>query len=122
MNLQTQSRLTHGNRPRDLNLTNDQEINAPTTANIKEQVKNQEKDNNKQQKRKVLSISKISKNSNIKSKLKVINTNAQSLQYKIEELKQVVNDKDVKIIAITESWAQDWKEATLEMKGFNMFR
>ena len=72
--------------------------------------------------RKVISRSKISLNSDIKSKLKCINTNAQSLQYKMDELKQVIKDNDVKVVAVTESWGQEWKEATLEMEGFNMYK
>ena len=53
--------------------------------------------------RKVISRSKISLNSDIKSKLKCINTNAQSLQFKMDELKQVIKDNDVKVVAVTES-------------------
>ena len=59
--------------------------------------------------RKIISKSKISQNSDIKSKLKCINTNAQSLQYKMDELKQVIKENDVKIVAVTESWGQEWK-------------
>ena len=72
--------------------------------------------------RKVISRSKITQNSDIKKKLKCINTNAQSLQYKMDELKQVIKDNDVKIVAVTESWGQEWKEATLEIDGFVMYK
>ena len=73
-------------------------------------------------KRKVISKSKISQDSNIKRKLKCINTNAQSLQYKMDELKQVIKDNDVKVVAVTETWGKEWKEATLEIEGFNMYK
>ena len=76
----------------------------------------------KNKKRKVISKSKVTQNSNIKKKLKCINTNAQSLQYKMDELKQVIKDNDVKIVAVTESWGQEWKEATLEIDGFVMYK
>ena len=51
-----------------------------------------------------------------------MNTNAQSLQFKMEALKQRIIKKDAKIIAVTETWGQDWKEATLEMEKFNSYR
>ena len=72
--------------------------------------------------RKVLSRNKVSQNTDIKRKLKCINTNAQSLQYKMDELKQVIKENDIKVVAITESWGQEWKEATLEIDGFNMYK
>ena len=72
--------------------------------------------------RKVLSRNKISQPTDIKKKLKCINTNAQSLQYKMDELKQVIKENDVKIVAVTESWGQEWKEVALEMDGFNMYK
>ena len=72
--------------------------------------------------RKVLSKNKVSQSNDIKKKLKCINTNAQSLEFKMDELKQVIKENDVKIVAVTESWGQEWKEATLEMDGFNMYK
>ena len=75
-----------------------------------------------EKRRKVISRSKVTQNSDIKKKLKCINTNAQSLQYKMDELKQVIKDNDVKIVAVTESWGQEWKEATLEIDGFVMYK
>ena len=74
------------------------------------------------ERRKVISRSKITQNSDIKKKLKCINTNAQSLQYKMDELKQVIKDNDVKIVAVNESWGQEWKEMTLEIDGFVMYK
>ena len=72
--------------------------------------------------RKVLSRNNISLDSDIKRKLRCINTNAQSLQYKIDELKQVIKDRDIKVVAVTESWGQEWKEATFEIEGFTMYK
>ena len=40
----------------------------------------------------------------------------------MDELKQVIKDNDVKIVAVTESWGQEWKEATLEIDGFVMYK
>ena len=88
-----------------------------------EETEDKGKDTKKVKKtRKVLSKNKISQSNDIKKKLKCINTNAQSLQFKMDELKQVIKENDVKIVAVTESWGQEWKEATLEMDGFNMYK
>ena len=54
--------------------------------------------------------------------MKCLNTNAQSLQFKMDELRQVIKEKGVQIVTITESWGQPWKEATLELEGFTMYR
>ena len=51
-----------------------------------------------------------------------MNTNAQSLQFKMEALKQRIMKKGAKIIAVTETWGEEWKEATLEMDKFNSYR
>ena len=56
--------------------------------------------------RKVISISNVSLSSNIKHKLKCLNTNAQSLQYKLEELKRIIAEKDVQIVTISETRGQ----------------
>ena len=56
------------------------------------------------------------KNTNIRKKIKFLNTNAQSLQFKITELKDKLEDKEIQITGITESWGQKWKEATLKIK------
>ena len=72
--------------------------------------------------RKVLSANNLIHDSSIKSKLKCLNTNAQSLQYKMDELKQVIKENNVQIITVTESWGQPWKEATLDIEGFIMYR
>ena len=40
----------------------------------------------------------------------------------MDELKQVIKDNDVKIVAVTESWGQEWKEVTLEIEGFIMYK
>ena len=45
----------------------------------------------------VVSISNVCLNPNIKSKLKFMNTNAQSLQFKMEALKQRIKKKDEKL-------------------------
>ena len=71
---------------------------------------------------KVMSRSKLTNNTNIKSKIRCLNTNAQSLQFKIAELKHVIKDKEAKIITVTESWGEEWKEALLEINGFSMYK
>ena len=40
----------------------------------------------------------------------------------MDELKQVIKEKNIQIITITESWGQPWKEATLDIDGFTMYR
>ena len=106
--------LTSGNKP-NRNIGNCQETkstvrNKKETTNVspienKQDNKQVEQKINKKdgKRRKVISRSKVTQNSDIKKKLKCINTNAQSLQYKMDELKQVIKDNDVKIVAVTES-------------------
>ena len=36
-----------------------------------------------------------------------MNTNAQSLQFKLEALKLRIKEKDAKIIAVTETWGEE---------------
>ena len=60
--------------------------------------------------------------SSIKSRIKCLNTNDQSLQYKLEELKRIIAEEDVQIVTISETWGQSWKEAVLEINGFNMYK
>ena len=72
--------------------------------------------------RRVISISNVTQNSNIKKKLKCLNTNAQSLQYKKNELEKLINEYNVQIAAVTETWGKQWKEVTLEIKDFNIYR
>ena len=40
----------------------------------------------------------------------------------MDELKQVIKENNVQIITVTESWGQPWKEATLDIDGFTMYR
>ena len=72
--------------------------------------------------RRVISMSNITLGSNIKKKLKCLNTNAQSLQYKKNELVKIIDEYDVQIAAVTETWGKQWKEVTLEIKDFNIYR
>ena len=67
-------------------------------------------------------VSYVFQNANIKKKIRFMNTNAQSLQFKMNDLKSRIEDKGAKIIGVTETWGQEWKEATLEMEHFNSFR
>ena len=62
------------------------------------------------------------RNSKVKKSIKCLNTNAQSLQYKIEELSEKMKTNEVQIASVTESWGQEWKESTLEIKGYNMYK
>ena len=72
--------------------------------------------------RRVISISNISLEANIKRKLKCLNTNAQSLQYKKDELVNIIDEYEVQIAAVTETWGKKWKEVTLEIKDYNIYR
>ena len=72
--------------------------------------------------RRIISTSNNCHRSNIKSKIRCLNTNAQSLQYKIDELKKLISDYEVQIITVTETWGQPWKEAALDIEGYNMYR
>ena len=56
--------------------------------------------------RRVISISNVTLNSNIKKKLKCLNTNAQSLQYKKDELVKIIDENNVQIAAVTETWGK----------------
>ena len=68
-----------------------------------------------------VSICNISHRANIYSKLKCLNTNAQSLMYKLNELESELKDKSIQIAAITETWAQEWKSALYEIEGFTSY-
>ena len=59
---------------------------------------------------------------NIKKSIKFLNTNAQSLQYKISELAAKLNHEEIQIAGITESWGQEWNEAILSIKGYQDYR
>ena len=54
--------------------------------------------------------------------MKCLNTNAQSLQYKKDELVNIIDEYEVQIAAVTETWGKQWKEVTLEIKDFNIYR
>ena len=68
------------------------------------------------------SISNVANNTNICNKLKCATTNAQSLQFKMEELRKELLDKKIQIAAITETWAQNWKEAIYEVDNYSLYR
>ena len=48
-------------------------------------------------------------NSRVKKTIKCLNTNAQSLQYKIEELSEKMKKNYVQIASVTESWVRNGK-------------
>ena len=54
--------------------------------------------------------------------MKCLNTNAQSLQYKKNELVNILDEHGVQIAAVTETWGKQWKEVTLEINDFNIFK
>ena len=72
--------------------------------------------------RRVISISNVTHNTDIKTKLKCLNTNAQSLQYKLDELEAIITNYDVQVATITETWGKEWKEQVLELEGFNRYK
>ena len=80
-------------------MTNTNEPVTMDTANLNVSVANGAERGRK--KRKVISRSKLSQNSNIKRKLKCVNTNTHSLQFKMDKLKQVIKDNDVQVVAVT---------------------
>ena len=52
-----------------------------------------------------------------------MNINAQSLRYKMDELKKQVEIRKPHIIAITETWGnEDLGDALFQLKGYNMYR
>ena len=57
--------------------------------------------------RRVISISNVTRNTDIKTKLKCLNTNAQSLQYKLDELEDIITNYDVQVATITETWEKE---------------
>ena len=59
---------------------------------------------------------------NIKKSIKFLNTNAQSLQYKISELKEKLNENEIQIAGVTESWGQEWNENILSIQGYQDYR
>ena len=72
--------------------------------------------------RRVISVSNVTRNTDIKTKLKCLNTNAQSLQYKLDELEDIITNYDVQVATITETWGKEWKEQVLELEGFNRYK
>ena len=60
------------------------------TTTVKEKETNQNISNKN---RKVISVNNLTHDSSIKTKLRCLNTNAQSLQFKMDELKQVIKEK-----------------------------
>ena len=70
----------------------------------------------------IISVSNVSHTSSMRSKIRFLNTNAQSLQYKINELIGIVSERNVQVMAITESWGKPWKDAIFNIEGFNLYR
>ena len=58
----------------------------------------------------------------MRSKIRFLNTNAQSLQYKINELIEIVCERKVQVMAVTESWGKPWNDAVFNIEGFNLYR
>ena len=81
----------NGNRNCDVNLEND--VDNPVDINNDRARKQEIEGSIEKLKRNVISVSSVSCNSKIKSKIKCLNTNAQSLQFKMDELKQVIREK-----------------------------
>ena len=100
--------------------TNDNLTNVPQLENPNE---NSNENNGEQNMpRRVISVSNVTRNTDIKTKLKCLNTNAQSLQYKLDELKAIITDYNVQVATITETWGKEWKEQVLELEGFNRYK
>ena len=53
--------------------------------------------------RRVIGVSNETRNTDIKTKLKCLINNAQSLRYKLNELKAIITNYDVQVATITET-------------------
>ena len=52
-----------------------------------------------------------------------MNINAQSLKFKMDELRTIVKEQKPHIIAITETWGKDSiSDASFQLEGYNMYR
>ena len=50
-------------------------------------------------------------------------TNTQSLYHKIPELQKVIDERSIKIVGITETWANvELSDGELHIEGFNTYR
>ena len=74
---------------------------GPTNGNLTnvpqlENLNGSSNENNGEQNmpRRVISVSNVTLNTDIKTKSKCLNTNAQSLQYKLDELKDIITEYD----------------------------
>ena len=49
--------------------------------------------------------------------------NAQSLKYKMDEFKEVIDREKPHIISVTESWGKEWMgDAIFSVKEYNIYR
>ena len=55
--------------------------------------------------------------------LKCMNVNAQSLKYKMDEFKNIIDREKPHIISVTETWGKEWMgEAIFSIKDYNYYR
>ena len=55
--------------------------------------------------------------------LKCMTVNAQSLKYKMDEFKKVLDDEKPHIVSVTESWGKEWMgDAIFSVKDYNIYR
>ena len=55
--------------------------------------------------------------------MRIMNTNAQSLVNKMDDMEVRVKCHNPKLISVTETWGKDWiKDGILELKGYKMYR
>ena len=52
-----------------------------------------------------------------------MNINAQSLKYKMDELRNIVKEHKPDVVGVTETWANSsMGEATFQLEGYNIYR
>ena len=55
--------------------------------------------------------------------MRIMNTNAQSLINKMNDMEIRVKDHKPKLISVTETWGKEWiKDGILDLKGYKMYR
>ena len=99
-----------------MNLTNGQNLGIRTNARITINEEDNTTNNNVNIPRKTGKQKIKKQDPNIKKSIKFLNTNAQSLQYKISELAAKLNHEEIQIAGITESWGQEWNPLPLPLQ------
>ena len=106
----------------DTNQLNGQNLGNRTKASRNDNTENRTNRNNGNNNTKTEKNKRKKQDPNIRKKIKFLNTNAQSLQFKLSELEDKLEKEEIQIAGITESWGQPWKEDILNIKGYHDYR